>query len=35
MALLKEKQAAHGALVEAMSRGESVGRCIEIIEDSL
>ena len=35
VALLKEKQAAHSALVEAMSRGESVGRCIEIIEDSL
>ena len=35
VAIIKEKQQAHTALVDAMSRGESVGRCIEIIEQSL
>ncbi|CAK9080989.1 AN1-type zinc finger protein 2A [Durusdinium trenchii] len=35
VAILKEKQKAHAALVDAMSRGESIGRCIEIIEQSL
>ena len=35
VAIIKEKQNAHTALVDAMSRGESVGRCIEIIEQSL
>lgn len=35
VAIIKEKQKAHTALMDAMSRGESVGRCIEIIEQSL
>jgi len=35
VSILQSQRAAHDALVEAMTRGDSVGRCIEIIEQSI
>ncbi len=35
VALLRQHSKAHDALAEAMKRGESVGKCIETLEQTL